>query len=436
MSKIKTLAIIGIVVLASCLSVSADEIGEVVFTLPQSSMSKTLKVLQISGDNEAVIHNQLHKPGERVTLKISGKSVDKIKFFLNGILMEERSIVAKAQTVQSLPALPAFPVVAPPATIAAPIVAKPDIALPASKPQSSDMRIITGVSVRLRDTPSKSGKERGFIELGTVVKIEETSANEDTISKIKSPWYRTILADGTNCWLFGGFTRPFSPADKETIYLKLARERWAKTSKELCESFEIFKFCRRAASESVAVEVKAELELLELLAFQRFLSEYRSPVTSAEKDPKIKEYADMMVFCEPAGAFFVRAERFWDLYERNKNTAISDRLAWEAAGQSLPGETEGFLEAIFALRMATVGKYLLAQPSGKHVGEALKDIDEAVPDTSGREKADFSDRLPEDSEKDATNSLNELRSAVEKVQHKDREKILKKIDAFIDVLSE
>ena len=44
-------------------------------------------------------------------------------------------------------------------------------------------------------------------------------------------------------------------------------------------------------------------------------------------------HADVLVFFEPGALYHVPAARFWDLYERHRDAAEADEIAWVAATQ-------------------------------------------------------------------------------------------------------
>jgi hypothetical protein len=105
------------------------------------------------------------------------------------------------------------------------------------------------------------------------------------------------------------------------------------------------------------------------------------PVEKQNREPHksfIRRNKKDIVYSEPAGQWFVRADRYWDLASRNKELPIADDIAWTAAQTPLPGECEGDVNCNTFNANATLGAYLQMFPAGKHGKKALSQIVEWI----------------------------------------------------------
>lgn len=116
-------------------------------------------------------------------------------------------------------------------------------------------------------------------------------------------------------------------------------------------------------------------EYQRLLTLQSDLK--RIPIARQEREPHkslIRRNAKDIVYSEPAGEWFVRSERFWDLATRHKEMPIAEVIAWTAAKNPLPGECEGYINCYIYMTRVTMGKYLEMFPSGKNASDAVFQI--------------------------------------------------------------
>lgn len=128
-----------------------------------------------------------------------------------------------------------------------------------------------------------------------------------------------------------------------------------------------------ASQQSVAAEYKRLLALRDKLD--------KIPMEKLDREPNksyIKRNKKDIVYSDPAGQWFVRADRFWNLAKRNRSLALSDDIAWTAAQTPLPGECEGYLNCYIFNENATLGEYLRMYPAGKHSKKALSQFVEWV----------------------------------------------------------
>jgi len=119
----------------------------------------------------------------------------------------------------------------------------------------------------------------------------------------------------------------------------------------------------------------AELALFRLLALARSVAAImeEEPRDAVQRD-WVKTHENEIVFSEPAGQWFVRADLYWELEQKHRGTAIAERFAWEGASAGVPGECEGYIPCTFEVLLMTDGRYLELYPAGAHADEALQVI--------------------------------------------------------------
>src|SRR5919199_5581984 len=202
-------------------------------------------------------------------------------------------------------------------------------------------RITTASGVRVRERPDTNAAELAKLPLGVVVDELERSQDRAQVGAAEDYWYLVSAPGGAKGWVFGGLTAPFDAARREEIYRRIAGERLGNTAATFADLTDLVRFLDRATKEAARRDALAELELARLSALARSLSaisieQHDNPTYKqwvAERDSEI-------VYSEPAGQWFVRADLFWDLQKKYRDLPVAERIAWEAAQTPLPGECE------------------------------------------------------------------------------------------------
>ncbi|NLI76107.1 MAG: SH3 domain-containing protein [Candidatus Riflebacteria bacterium] len=288
-------------------------------------------------------------------------------------------------------------------------------------------RVTVGAGVRLRAAPQTTGAEVCLLPLGTVLEVRERGAAPATVGTKTDFWYQVKAPDGRSGWVFGALTRPFSPDQARTFWRELFAERLAKEDASLDDHRELFQLVERlqkqfpvpaatAGGRPASDEDRAfafELALVRLQALHAMLAAI--PHDRREKivktDPLLKSLADLIVYSEPAGCHFVRADEFWNLADRAAPLPVAETIAWAAARQPLPGETEGYIPAVLAVIRLTDGRYLDRFPKGPHAEDAVKRIDEYL---GNFDEFEFTrDNLPLEDVASAAEELDALEKTLE-----------------------
>lgn len=119
-----------------------------------------------------------------------------------------------------------------------------------------------------------------------------------------------------------------------------------------------------AQSSPTAVAAKEYKRLVDL---QKALA--KIPITRQDKEPHrsfIKRNDKDIVYSDPAGEWYVRSGRFWDLATKYRTLPIADKIAWTAAENQLPGECEGYVPCYLSVIRMTYGEYLTRFPKGAY----------------------------------------------------------------------
>lgn len=99
------------------------------------------------------------------------------------------------------------------------------------------------------------------------------------------------------------------------------------------------------------------------------------PPERQDKEPHrsfLKRNDKDIVYSEPAGEWYVRSKRFWDLQKKYSKLAIADKIAWTAAENPLPGECEGYVPCYLSVIRQTYGEYLTLYPKGTYSRKAVQ----------------------------------------------------------------
>jgi len=298
--------------------------------------------------------------------------------------------------------------------------------------QAARQRITTASNVRVRSAPDTGSEEVGRLQLGTVVEELERSQEKARVGDAEDFWYKVSAPGGASGWVFGGLTAPFDPARREEIYTRLAAERADKADATFADSSELVRFAERAAKEVTGREARAGLEFARLRALAQSIKFLASGEQQSEAYKQwAAEHESEIVYSEPSGEWYVRADLFWDLQAKYKDLPLSERVAWEAAQTPLPGECEGDLTCNLYYMTMTTGRYLKLYPRGAHSADALKSLAEmidAVVEDMRSENPVY--EVPSGEDADFKKSLAELRAQLAPAGTPEAARLLKQLDAI------
>jgi hypothetical protein len=302
----------------------------------------------------------------------------------------------------------------------------------ASQAAGAKQRIATASGVRVRSTPDTASEEVGRLQLGVIVEELERSQEKAKVGASEDFWYMVSAPGGARGWVFGGLTAPFDAARREEIYTRLVNERLGNANATFADSSELVRFAERATPEVSRRDARAELEFARLHALAasiKFLAAGEQQ-TEAYKQWQ-KEHDSEIVYSEPSGEWYVRAELFWALQTKYKDLPLAESIAWEAAGTPLPGECEGDVTCNLYYLSETGGRYIKLYPRGAHAAEVLKSLEEttnAVIEDS--RSANHMYEVPAATDADFTKTLATLRAQLSPAATPQAARVLKQLDAI------
>ncbi len=288
---------------------------------------------------------------------------------------------------------------------------------------SAAQRLITGAGVRVRAEPSAKSAEIMKLHFGDVLEQLDKSAKPETIGKKQDHWYKLRLPNGSSGWVFGGFTTDYSEDNREKIYRRIVSERLAQDTQNAADWLELFEFIDRILPTLSSKEDKPYFELGHLNALQKYLDFCRiMSLEGLESVPSIRSLASQLIYNEPGASFLISRDLYWDLFQRYREHPYADELAFAAAKQPLPGETEGYPPAIVYNIWETCGRYLEVMPRGTHAEETVTRIGESLVFTD-----EDLNQVKGDEIKRMKNDLSRLQKVVQSTDTKSRDATLKVI---------
>jgi SH3 domain-containing protein len=292
--------------------------------------------------------------------------------------------------------------------------------------------IVTAAGARLRERPETAAAEVGRLQLGAVVDELERSTEKSKVGSAEEFWHLVSAPGGARGWVFGGLVSPFDQASRDAVYLKLTKDRLANTSATFADLSELVRFLDRATREVKTRDALAELELARLVALARSLAAFS--ITEQEQQP-YKSWTDErgkeIVYSEPAGQWYVRAEFFWKLQSKYAGLPLAERAAWEGAQTPLPGECEGYLPCYLYMEQETNGKYLKLYPRGAHADAALNSLSELLGQVvEDLRKSNPVYEVPPDDRASFRQSLAALRAQLALVPAAKKARVLGQLDAI------
>lgn len=306
-----------------------------------------------------------------------------------------------------------------------PIQAQTDeVRLDAAQP-----KIVTVSAMRVRRGPRASAEEVTRLKLGTVVSAVARSTNQDTVVGKTDYWYRVNLPSGATGWLFGGLLLDYDSGRREELLSQIIEARLKAENTSFSDRQEIYNLAASAINEAKDANTRAGFELLKLLALanwavsvpdnQRDKSPYREWHQAHDKEVIPNEFA---------GGYNLRTELLWNLETKYHNLPVADRIAWEAAQNPQPSDCESDEVCDFFQYVGEI-EYLRLHPAGAHVGEAIKNLTDALTDdvintANSKEGGKYAVEQRNDLRKDLTS----LGLALAKTSAPEKAMLLKKLE--------
>lgn len=180
-----------------------------------------------------------------------------------------------------------------------------------------------------------------------------------------------------------------------------------------------------------SAETKAAREFDRLVKLSVALS--KIPTNRQNREPHrsfLKRNDNDIVFSEPAGEWYVRSSRFWELRKKYSTLAIADKIAWTAAENSLPGECEGYVNCYLAKIRMTHAEYLTIYPKGTYSRRAVRRIIEYLTymtDDAAAERSSYEGPTDPADRADFTKAIKDLRRILARVAHPEAAKAVSQL---------
>lgn len=157
------------------------------------------------------------------------------------------------------------------------------------------------------------------------------------------------------------------------------------------------------------------------------------PMERQDKEPHrsfLKKNDNDIVYSDPAGIWFVRSVRFWDLETKYHDLPIADKIAWTAAQNTLPGECEGYVNCYLSVVKMTDGEYLTRFPKGAYSKRAVDNMIfslSRLADDAAASKRNFDWPTDNADRPEFLKALEELRTILSKVDRPEKATALTKL---------
>lgn len=182
-------------------------------------------------------------------------------------------------------------------------------------------------------------------------------------------------------------------------------------------------------SAQTSASTAAAKEYKRLVSLQKALS--KIPMDKENKEPHrsfLKRNDKDIVYSDPAGEWYVRSKRFWDLQKKYHTLPIADKIAWTASENSLPGECEGYVNCYIAVIRMTHGEYLKRYPKGAYTKRALQQMIVSLSyiptNTGSSERKNYDGPTDTPDRAELVNTIQELRRIISKVSQPEKAKAL------------
>ena len=297
--------------------------------------------------------------------------------------------------------------------------------------QTPERQIVVNViNGRVRSAPSLDGKILQESVIGT--RFTVVSEN-DGWTRIR--FGKTAGDEEESAWISKSITEPYDSARPGVQFQRFAEKYLSRKNLGFRSAQQLFEVLPSAADDAKSFEVGGDLRLKSLIALSKALAVI--PIGKQDVSPYkefLDKYKNDVVYSEPAGEWYVRSERFWELHERYKEHKIGETIAWRAAGNPIPGECEGYINCYLYLLRSTEGEYLNFYPSGTYSKQSLLNmsamLSPIVSDVRTKSvyytTSDISDRA------DFNRMLAELRKIVSRTPFVEKQTVLRQIDQIAE----
>ncbi len=284
---------------------------------------------------------------------------------------------------------------------------------------------------RVRSEPSTSG---------TILK-ESTLGTRYFATSERNGWDEVVLETSADelktktGWISKTITEPFDGKNPGVQFQKIANKYLGQKSISFNDAKQLFEALPAFADDAKTYEVGGDLRLKSLAALSLALKAI--PFDKGTQSPYkefLAKYKNSVVYSEPAGEWYVRSDRYWELHERYRRHKIGEVIAWNAVATPFPGECEGYINCYLYKMRASDGEYLNFYPNGKYTRQSLQNMSAMLQPIAADAKAksvyyttsDISDRA------EFNRMLADLRKIVSRTPFVEKQEVLRQIDLIAE----
>ena len=299
------------------------------------------------------------------------------------------------------------------------------------KPKYKRQIIVAVTGGRVRTGPSTDKQIIREYDIGSKFSV----LNE------KNGWSEVVLEEaGENTeakvgWISNTITETYDSNRPGVQFQKIAAKYLSRKSLSFGAAKQLFYHLPKAADAAKTYEVGGDLRLKSLEALSKALK--KVPINKSESSPYkefLAKHKDDVVYSEPAGEWYVKAQKFWELHARYRQHKVAQKIAWRAAANPLPGECEGYINCYLYLLRATQGEYLNFYPGGTYSKQAIMNMRGMLQPivADARTKASYYTTNDVSDRAEFNKMLAELRKIVSRSPHVEKQTVLNQIVAIAE----
>jgi hypothetical protein len=235
-------------------------------------------------------------------------------------------------------------------------------------------RLVFDIGTRCYAAPDRASAVKRPIPVGTNFLVRREQQGDGTT------WYFIDQGNSMSCWLPGASTVEVDYRQSELAYLKML-DRMIERRDVRFEGYVevdnlLADYAAQGSSRGQRITASGLLQFHRLLMLEHALSAPGAPRDyRIEGEPLKKawmlDHPGLIAYDEPGGSWYMRAQPYWDLYERNKQASWADDLAWVAATRYVGGD-ECYSDCILGKIIDRPLQYWTRLPTGAHVADAIQ----------------------------------------------------------------
>jgi hypothetical protein len=236
-------------------------------------------------------------------------------------------------------------------------------------PPQSRMVITTDAVCRV--APDASAAVDYSYKLGDIVQATKEELSRGTY------WYfdiSHIKGEAPSCWIDASLTTEYSPSNPEPALVAALDQMLQHPDKARFEDYVAAENLLSGPAYSPVWTSSGLLQFRELSLIDQAISRDDARGRTLSKEPLKKawvlSHGNLVIYFDPDDRWFVLPEKYWDLYEKNKQEPWAEDLAWTAAQVPIPSD-ECYADCVLDKIDRTFLQYWTRFPRGSKIRQAL-----------------------------------------------------------------